>query len=132
MAYVHLHGYSTYSFLEGDWKPKDHCADRKRSLTECDCIDRYGGDVWSNFALQGGEELDINAIIGVELGFVLDIQSAKKQRNLNYDLVIQWILKDIKNLLNLTTFAGQQGVERFPKIDLATLKRFNTQLIALI
>lgn len=37
-----------------------------------------------------------------------------------------------QNLLNLTTFAGQEGIEKFPKIDLSTLKKYNTQLIALI
>ena len=131
MAYVHLHGYSTYSFLEGIGSPKIIAQTAKDLWQNAIALTDMGVMYGAILHFKAGKELDINAIIGVELGFVLDIQSAKNKEIWTMTLLSK-DFEGYQNLLNLTTFAGQQGVEKFPKIDLATLKRFNTQLIALI
>ena len=76
MAYVHLHGYSTYSFLEGIGAPK-LIVQRAKELGQTAIALTDLGVMYASILHFKAQE--INAIVGVELGFVLDIHGIKNK-----------------------------------------------------
>lgn len=75
MAYVHLHGYSTYSFLEGIGSPKIIAQTAKDLGQNAIALTDLGVMYGSILHFKAGKDLEINAVLGVELGFVLSVQS---------------------------------------------------------
>lgn len=131
MAFVHLHWYSTFSFLEAIGKPKDIVQKAKEygqsaiALTDLNVM--YGAIQLYQAANAEG----IKPIIGVEIWFVLDINTQNNARSIGSIVLLAKSSEGYQNLLKLTSFAGQDGIEKSPKIDLKTLEVNKSDLIAI-
>jgi DNA polymerase-3 subunit alpha len=73
------------------------------------------------FYLAAKEE-EINAIIGVELGFILDLKGTYLGKNVGNLCLLAFSDVGYYNLMKLTSFANQEGIDEKPKVDFATLK----------
>ena len=72
--------------------------------------------------VQAAKSAAIKAILGVELGFVMDINASFLEKNIGNVYLIALNQVGYSNLMKLTSFAMQEGVVGKPKIDLARLK----------
>jgi DNA polymerase-3 subunit alpha len=81
------------------------------------------------FYLAAKEE-GINAILGVELGFVLDLKATYLTKYIGNICLLAINNEGYYNLMKLTSFANQEGIEGKPKIDFATLKAHHEGIIA--
>jgi DNA polymerase-3 subunit alpha len=71
----------------------------------------------------------LNAILGVELGFVLDLQSNHFGKAIGNICLLAYTDAGYYNLMKLTSFANQQGIENKPKIDFKVLQEYREGLI---
>ncbi|MDR2541567.1 MAG: PHP domain-containing protein [Candidatus Peribacteria bacterium] len=71
----------------------------------------------------------LNAISGVELGFVLDIKSIHLGKTIGNICLIAYSDPGYYNLMVLTSFANQEGLQDKPKIDFNVLKQYSEGLI---
>ena len=75
MSFVHLHGHSTFSFLEAIGKPAAIINKAKELGMNAIAITDYHGMYGSIKFYQGTKDTGIKPIIGIETGFVMDIDS---------------------------------------------------------
>lgn len=73
--FTHLHGHSSFSFLEAIGRPPKIIAKAKELGMNAIAITDYNGMYGCIRFYQAAKAEDIKPIIGVELGFVLDINS---------------------------------------------------------
>ena len=117
MSFVHLHGHSTFSFLEAIGKPNKILARAKELEMPAIAITDYN---WMYSAVkfyQTAKEEWIKPIIWVELGFVLDINSVNLNTIWNIILIAEsktWY----ENLMKIVWFANREWIQNKPKIDL--------------
>jgi DNA polymerase-3 subunit alpha len=71
----------------------------------------------------------LNAIIGIELGFVLDIKSMHLGKAIGNICLLASSDPGYYNLMKLTSFANQEGMQDKPKIDFNVLKQYCEGLI---
>lgn len=90
--------------------------------------DYYGMYGAPAFYLAAKEE-KINAIIGVELGFVLDLKGTYLGKNIGNICLLAYSDEGYYNLMKLTSFANQEGIEEKPKTDFAKLKEHSEGVI---
>ncbi|MCF7834480.1 PHP domain-containing protein [Candidatus Gracilibacteria bacterium] len=130
--FTHLHGHSTFSFLDAIGKPK-HIVSRAKQLgMEAIAITDFNGMYGSiNFYLTANEE-NIKPIIGVEIGFVLDVESVSNPKAIGNIVLIAKNNEGYHSLMELTSFANQEGIKNKPKIDISILKQKSDGLIAII
>lgn len=81
------------------------------------------------FYLAAKEE-GINAILGIEIGFILDLKGTYLTKYIGNICLLAINDTGYYNLMKLTSFANQDGIEGKPKIDFATLKAHHQGLIA--
>lgn len=77
---------------------------------------------WSIQFYQVAKAEHINPIIGVEVGFVLDVANAVTSNSIGGICLIATNDEGYLNLMNLVSFAGKEGIAHRPKIDIATRK----------
>ncbi|MDR2415156.1 MAG: PHP domain-containing protein [Candidatus Peribacteria bacterium] len=75
------------------------------------------------------KEAGINAILGVELGFVLDLKGNYLTKYIGNMCLLAINDEGYYNLMKLTSFANQEGIEGKPKIDFTTLKTHHEGII---
>lgn len=73
----------------------------------------------------------MKAILGVELGFVLDLQATLLGKTIGNLVLLAETDEGYQHLMKLTAFANQEGIAGKPKIDLAALKQRSGGLVAL-
>lgn len=73
---------------------------------------------------QLAKDAGIKSIIGVELGFVMDIDSQIPENQIGNIVLIAKNKEGYQSLMELTSFANKEGIKGKPKIDLQALKRF--------
>ncbi|MDR2189878.1 MAG: PHP domain-containing protein [Candidatus Peribacteria bacterium] len=73
------------------------------------------------FYLAAKEE-GITAILGVELGFVLDLKGTYLTKNIGNICLLAVNDEGYYTLMKLTSLANQEGIADKPKIDIAMLK----------
>jgi len=73
----------------------------------------------------------INPIIGVEIGFVMDINSQIPDQHIGNIVIIAKNKEWYQSLMELTSFANKQWIKGKPKIDLQALKTFWRDIVCL-
>jgi len=73
---------------------------------------------------QLAKDAGIKPIIGVEVGFVMDINSQFSEQQIGNIVIIAKSKEGYQSLMELTSFANKEGIKGKPKIDLQALKRF--------
>jgi len=132
MSFVHLHGHSTFSFLEAIWKTKQIIEKAKELGMPAISITDYNGMYGAVDFYQKAKKEGIKPIIWVEFGFVLDLDNKVRTENIwNITLLAlnkQWY----HNLLKLTSFANMEWLENKQKISLETLAKYKDWIVALM
>ena len=70
---------------------------------------------------QLAKEAGIKPIIGVELGFVMDINSQIADQHISNIVILAKTKEGYQSLMELTSFANKEGNKGKPKIDLQAL-----------
>ena len=70
------------------------------------------------------KDTGIKPIIGVELGFVMDINSQVPQQQIGNIVLLAKNKEGYQSLMELTSFANKEGIQGKPKIDIQALKKF--------
>lgn len=130
MEYTHLHGHSTFSFLEAIWTPKQLVAKAKALWFTAIGLTDY-------FAMYGAIQLyenckdnEIKHIIWVELWYVLNITWYNKVDDIWNICILAKNTEWYANLMKITSVANQEWISGKPKIDINTLKENNWSIIA--
>lgn len=80
---------------------------------------------------QLAKDAGIKPIIGVELGFVMDINSQITVQHIGNIVILAKNKEGYQSLMELTSFANKEGIKGKPKIDLQALKIFWRDIICL-
>ncbi|MFA7718069.1 MAG: PHP domain-containing protein [Candidatus Absconditabacterales bacterium] len=132
MPFVHLHGHSTFSFLEAIGKPGKIIAKAKELGMDAIAITDYNGMYGIIKFYQTAKEESIKPIIGVELGFVLDINSVIPANQIGNIVLLAKNKQGYESLMELTSFANKQGIAGKPKIDINILNTFGPGVICIM
>lgn len=131
MSFVHLHGHSTFSFLEAIGKPAAIINKAKELWMNAIAITDYNGMYGMVKFYQLTKDTGIKPIIGVELGFVMDIDSHIPENQIGNIVIIAKTKEGYQSLMELTSFANKEGIKGKPKIDLQSLKKFWREIICI-
>lgn len=122
--FIHLHWHSTFSFLEAIGKPAKIAARAKELGMSSIAITDYNGMFGAIKFFQACKDEWIKPIIWVELGFVLDVNSANPVDYIWNIVLLAKTTKWYSSLLELTSYANTLWVKDKPKIDLTALRDF--------
>jgi len=131
MSFTHLHGHSTFSFLEAIGKPVAIANKAKELWMDAIAITDYNGMYGMVKFYQVAKEAGIKPIIWVELGFVMDINSNISEQQIGNIVILAKTKEWYQSLMELTSFANKEGMKNKPKIDLQALKAFWREIICL-
>ena len=131
MSFIHLHGHSTFSFLEAIGKPVAIIKKAKELWMNAIAITDYNGMYGMVKFYQIAKDEGINPIIGVEIGFVMDINSQIPDQHIGNIVIIAKNKEGYQSLMELTSFANKEWIKGKPKIDLQALKTFWRDIICL-
>ncbi|MCK9467217.1 MAG: PHP domain-containing protein [Candidatus Absconditabacterales bacterium] len=130
MQFTHLHGHSTFSFLEAIGTPKKIIQKAKELNFENIALTDLGGIYGAIAFYDSAKESGINPIIGTELGFVLDINGYNKIENIGNVCLLAKNEDGYKSLMKIVSHANQEGISGKAKCDIKMLEKFNQGLIA--
>lgn len=122
MAFTHLHGHSTFSFLEAIGKPAAILNKAKELGMDAIAITDYNGMYGIIKFYQTAKDMGIKPIIGIETGFVMDIDSQIPEQQVGNIVILAKSKEGYQSLMELTSFANKEGIKGKPKIDLQALK----------
>lgn len=131
MSFVHLHGHSTFSFLEAIGKPVAILAKAKELGMEAIAITDYNGMYGAVKFYQWAKDTGVKPIIGVELGFVMDNNSQLSAQQIGNIVLLAKSKEGYQSLMELTSFANKEWSQGKPKIDLQAMKTFWREIICL-
>ncbi len=130
MEYTHLHGHSTFSFLEAIGTPKQIVEKAKelwfKHLAITDFGNMYGAIAFYNAA----RSHDINPIIWTELGFVLDIEWFNKLDDIWNVCLLAKNVDWYNSLMKIVSHANQEWNAGKAKFDVKMLDKYNKWFIA--
>ncbi|GHW02879.1 hypothetical protein AGMMS50249_6650 [candidate division SR1 bacterium] len=129
--YIPLHGHSTFSFLEAISSPAKIVKRAKEIGMYAIAITDFGGMYGLPAFTQAAKDGDIKAILGVELGFVLDLNANIIGKQIGNIVLLAKTQEGYQNLMKLTSFANQEGLGIKPKIDFNKLKEFKEGIIVI-
>jgi DNA polymerase-3 subunit alpha len=92
-------------------------------------ITDYNGMYGAPAFYLAAKDAELNAILGVEVGFVLDLSGTYLGKNVGNLCLLAYNDEGYYNLMKLTSFANQEGITDKPKIDFNTLKEYSEGLI---
>lgn len=130
--FTHLHGHSTFSFLEAIGKPNKILAKAKELGMDAIAITDYNGMYGIVKFYQLAKDEGIKSIIWVELGFVLDINSAIPANQIGNIVLLAKNKEGYANLMELVSFANKDGIAGKPKIDITTLTKYGPGIICIM
>lgn len=130
--FTHLHGHSTFSFLEAIGKPNKIVAKAKSLGMDAIAITDYYGMYGAIKFYQNAKENEIKPIIGCEIGFVLDIKSAISVNQIGNIVLLAKNKEGYGNLMEISSLANTIGIASKPKIDIEQLKRYAQGIICII
>lgn len=129
MSFVHLHGHSTFSFLEAIGKPANIIAKAKELWMNAIAITDYSGMYGMVKFYQATKDTGIKPIIWVEVGFILDNNSQVPTQQVGNIVILAKDKEGYQSLMELTSFANKEGIKGKPKIDIQALKEFWKNII---
>lgn len=127
--FIHLHGHSTFSFLEAIGKPAAVVNKSRDLWMKAIAITDYNGMYGMVKFYQLAKDAGIKPIIGVELGFVMDINSQITEQHIWNIIILAKNKQGYQSLMELTSFANKEGIKGKPKIDLQALKSYGQEII---
>lgn len=130
MEFTHLHGHSTFSFLEAIWTPKKIIQKAKELGFENIALTDLGGMYGAIAFYDSARENWINPIIGTELGFVLDINGYNKIEDVWNMCLLAKNGEWYSSLMKIVSHANQEWISGKAKFDIKTLEENNQWLIA--
>jgi DNA polymerase-3 subunit alpha len=108
--------------LEAISHPKNIVKKAKAMGLPALAITDYNGMYGAPAFYLAAKDAEIKAILGVELGFVLDLKGTYLTKNIGNVCLLAITDEGYYNLMKLTSFANQEGIEGKPKIDFTILK----------
>lgn len=129
--FVHLHWHSTFSFLEAIGKINKITERVKELEMSAVAITDYNWLYGTIKFLQYAKDSWIKPIIGVELGFVLDVNSVVQKDQIWNIVLLAKNLEGYQNLMEIVSFANTTGIAGKPKIDINILKQYGQWVIAI-
>lgn len=129
MSFIHLHGHSTFSFLEAIGKPVAILNKARELGMNAIAITDLNGMYGIVKFYQAAKDLWIKPIIGVETGFVMDINSQIPEQQIGNIVMIAKSKEWYQSLMELTSFANKEWIKGKPKIDMQALKTFWREII---
>lgn len=130
MEFTHLHGHSTFSFLEAIWTPKKIIQKAKELGFENIALTDLGGMYGAIAFYDSARENWINPIIGTELGFVLDINGYNRIEDVWNMCLLAKNGEWYSSLMKIVSHANQEWISGKAKFDIKTLEENNQWLIA--
>ena len=127
--YIPLHWHSTFSFLEAITHPQNIVKKAKTMGLSAIAITDYNGMYGIPAFYLAAKEEGMKAVIGVELGFVLDLKGTYLGKNVGNLCLLAYADEGYHNLMMLTSFANQEWIEEKPKIDFAVLQQHSEGLM---
>lgn len=127
--FTHLHGHSTFSFLEAIGKPKHIVATAKELWMQAIAITDYNGIYWAIAFFQEAKANDIVPIIWTEVWFVVDISSWIDAKYIGNICLLAINKEGYLNLVKLISYANKEGAAGKPKVDVAILKAYSEGII---
>jgi len=126
---IHLHWHSTFSFLEAIWKIDDIVGRAKELWMQSIAITDYNGLYGAIKFYQKAKSEQINPIIWLETGFVLDINDNINKENIWNICILAKSKVWYQNLLKIASYTSMEWLSQKPKIDIECLKKYNEWLI---
>ena len=130
MQFTHLHGHSTFSFLEAIWTPKKLVAKAKEMWFSAIWITDFFAMYGAIQFYESAKENEIKPIIWVELGFVLDIHWMNKVEEIWNICLLAKNTAWYQSLMKIVSIANQEWIAWKPKIDINTLWKNSDWIIA--
>lgn len=130
MEFTHLHGHSTFSFLEAIWTPKKLVAKAKELWFTALWITDYFAMYWAIQLYEAAKENEIKPIIWCELWFVLDINWFNKIDEIWNICLLAKDTEWYQNLMKIVSVANQAWIAGKPKIDINTIWNYSGWIIA--
>ena len=127
--FIHLHWHSTFSFLEAIGKPAKIAARAKELGMSSIAITDYNGMFGAIKFFQACKDEWIKAIVWVELGFVLDVNSINPVDSIWNIVFLAKTTKWYSSLLELTSYANTIWVKNKPKVDLTAIRKFSDWIV---
>lgn len=125
---IHLHGHSTYSFLEAIGSPKEIAIRAKELDMPAIALTDYQGCYWLiDFYLKAKAE-KIKPLMGVELAFVVDLESQIKNSLIGN---INFLAKNengYHSILRLASFANMEWLDDIRRVDMNAIKKFKDDI----
>ncbi len=132
MPFVHLHGHSTFSFLEAIGKPQDIIKKAQALGMEAIALTDY---YWTYGAIKlylSAKEAWIKPIIWAELGFTLDIKNTSNPNWLGNIVLLAQTTQGYQALITLVSHAHLHGmIWGKPTIDLSMLQEHAKDIISI-
>ena len=132
MSFVHLHGHSSFSFLEAIGLVQDIVARAVELEMSAIAITDYYGMYGVIRHYNAAKEAGIKPIIGVELGFVMDHTSNYTIDKIGNIVLIARNKTGYHNLMKLTSLANTIGLEGKAKIDIQQLEQYSDGLLIIL
>jgi len=132
MSFVHLHGHSTFSFLEAIGKPDEIATVAKELDMPAIAITDYNGMHASIKLFQKAKSLKIKAIPWVETGFVLKLDALVRVESIGNICLLAWNQEWYYNLLKIASYANQEWLDNKQKIDPAILQKHPQGIFAIM
>lgn len=123
--FTHLHGYSTFSFLEAIGTPV-HIVKRAKELgmKGVALTDLWG--MYSAIKLyQSAKDAGITPILWVELGFVVNISEFRSHMDIANICLLATSSKGYLNLIKIVSFANTKWIEKQAKVDFEVLQQYS-------
>lgn len=130
MEFTHLHGHSTYSFLEAIWTPKQLVEKCKflwfSAIGMTDLFSMY----WAIKLYESCNDAWITPIIWTELWFVLNMTWYNKVEDIWNICLLAKNVEWYQNLMKIVSVANEEWIVWKPKIDVNVLEKFHDGVLA--
>lgn len=127
--FTHLHGHSHYSLLEAIGQPKAIVSTAKDLWMSAIALTDYSGVYGAIEFYQACTKADIKPIVGVEVGFTMDLSSKQSHGSI---VLIAPTTIEYHRLLKLTSHANMEGYTSMATIDLKLLQQYGEWMICII
>ncbi len=128
--FTHLHWHSTFSFLEAIGQPADIVSKAKSLGMQGIAITDLGGMYSAIKLYQSAKAQEMTPILGVELGFVVDIADFRPHHEIGNICLLALNYEGYLNLIKLVSIANTEGIDGRAKIDLKHLEQYSSNIVA--
>lgn len=128
--FTHLHLHTEYSLLDGAIRISDLLKHAKQQQWQAVGISDHGNVFGAVKLFQMAKKEGIKPVLGIEMYFTPDIKVRDLEEKYCHMILIVQNSEGYKNLCKLLAIAHQEGYYFKPRIDYATLEKYNAGLIA--